>query len=114
MLSDRSSKQKIVTMSSTEAELVGLSNSAAQAIHLRNFIMGQEYVLGPFAIFQDSLNYMAIVKCGGPGSERSRHINIRHFWVARRIDEGDVIVEYLGTEIMLANRPRKARSRSAV
>ena len=103
VLSARSSKQKIVTKSSTEAELVGLSDSAAQAIHLRNFIMGQGYIIGPVIIFQDNLSCMALVKRGGPGSERSRHINICYFWVAERIDKRYVVVEHLGTEVMFAN-----------
>ena len=107
VLSARSSKQKIVTKSSTEAELVGLSDSAAQAIHLRNFIIGQGYVIGPVVIFQDNLSCMALVKRDGPGSERSRHINIRQFWVAERINEGDVVVEHLGTEMMFANALKK-------
>jgi hypothetical protein len=46
---------------------------------------------------------MALVKRGGPGSERSRHINIRHFWVAERVTAGEVIVEHLGTNLMFAN-----------
>ena len=36
VLSARSYKQNIVTKSSTEVELVGLSGSMAQAIHLKN------------------------------------------------------------------------------
>ena len=43
----KSSKQKIVTKSSTEAELVGLSDTAMQAIHLRNFVQAQGYDIGP-------------------------------------------------------------------
>ena len=38
VLSARSFKQKIVTMSNTETELVGLSDSTAQAIRLNNFV----------------------------------------------------------------------------
>ncbi len=68
----RSSKQKLVTKSSTEAELVGLSDSVAHAIQLRNFAMGQGYDQGPVVIFQDNLSCMALVKRGGPRSERSR------------------------------------------
>ena len=37
----KAAKQKIVTKSSTEAELVGLSDTASQAIHLRNLIIAQ-------------------------------------------------------------------------
>jgi len=58
---------------------VGLLDSAAQAIHLRTFLIGQGYVAA--ISNHDNLSSMALVKRGGPGSEKSRHINIRHlFW----------------------------------
>ncbi len=103
VITAKSSKQKIVTKSSTEAELVGLSESAAQAIHLRNFLMGQGYVVGPTIIHQDNLSSMALMKRGSPGSERSRHINIRHFWVAERAAAGDEVIKHLATDLMFAN-----------
>jgi len=99
----KSAKQKIVTKSSTEAELVGLSDTASQAIHLRNFVLCQGYDTGPAIIYQDNLSCMALMKRGGPGSERSRHINIRHFWLKEKVDGGEVIVEHLSTERMFAN-----------
>mmetsp|Transcript_9589 Transcript_9589/g.9388 ORF Transcript_9589/g.9388 Transcript_9589/m.9388 type:complete len:153 (+) Transcript_9589:452-910(+) len=83
-LFSKSSKQKIVTKSSTEAELVRLSDTASQAIHLRNFIIAQGYEVGPAIIYQDNMSCMALMKRGGPGSERSRHINIRHFWLSEK------------------------------
>ena len=104
VLSARSSKQKIVTTkSSTEAELVGLSDSTAQAIHLKNFVKKQGYSVGPVIIYQDNLSCMALMKRGGPGSERSRHINIRHFWVVERVANGEVTIEHLITNLMHAN-----------
>jgi len=102
-LSARSSKQKIVAKSSTEGELVGLSDSTAQAIHLKKCVEMQGYSDGPVIIYQDNLNCMALMKRGGPGSERSRHINIRHFWVAERVANGEVTIEHLSTNRMHAN-----------
>jgi hypothetical protein len=107
VLSARSSKQKIVTKSSTEAELVGLSDSAAHAIHLRNFVIAQGNSVGPAVIYQDNLSCMALMNRGGPGSERSRHIGIRHFWVAERVAAGEVVIEHLSTDQMFANAPTK-------
>ncbi len=66
VLDARSSKQKIGTMSSTEAELVGLSDSSTHAIHLRNFVIVQGYSIGPGVKYQDNLNCMALMKRGGP------------------------------------------------
>jgi hypothetical protein len=99
----KSGKQKIVTKSSTEAELVGLSDSAAQAIHVRNFVLEQGYEAGPVVIHQDNLSCMALMKRGGPCSDRSRHISIRHFWLKDRVDGKEVVIRHLGTKEMFAN-----------
>jgi len=99
----KSTKQKCVTKSSTESELVGLSNSASLAIHQRNFVIAQGYEVGPAIIYQDNLSCMALMKRGGPTSERSRHIDIRHFWLKEKVDGKEIIIEHLGTEHMMAN-----------
>ncbi len=54
-------------------------------------------------IYQDNLSYMVLVKLGVPGSERSHHINIRHFWVAEKVADKDVVNEHLSTDLMHAN-----------
>ena len=46
---------------------------------------------------------MALMKRGGPTSERSRHIQIRHFWIAERVADKEVVLEHLSTEDMVAN-----------
>ena len=99
----KSAKQKIVTKSSTESELVCLSDNASQALHLKNFVIAQGYEVGPAILYQDNISTMALMKRGGPGSERSRHINIRHFWLAERVEGGEAIVEHLSTKDMWAN-----------
>jgi hypothetical protein len=99
----KSTKQKIVTKSSTEAELVGMSDTASQAIYLRNFIIAQGYDIGPAILYQDNMSCMALIKRGGPASERSRHIEIRHFWIQERVESGEVRVEHMPTAEMIAN-----------
>ena len=99
----RSSKQHIVTKSSTEAELVALSDSANQAIHVRRFLKGQGYTMGAITIFQDNQSCMVLIERGRSGAERTRHIDIRYFWVKERVDLGEIRVEYLRSEDMYAN-----------
>ena len=99
----KSSKQHIVTKSSTEAELVGLSDSANESFHMRNFIVAQGHESGPVTLYEDNLNCMALVKRGRSNSERTRHVSIRYFWVKERIDNGELVVEHLRTELMHAN-----------
>jgi len=61
---NKSTKQKIVTKYSTEAELVALSDSVSQSIHMRNFLIAQGYVMGPVIVYQDNMSCMALVKKG--------------------------------------------------
>ena len=102
-LEAKSGKQKNVTKSSTEAELVALSDHAGRGINLRNFLAGQGYGTVPVIIYQDNMSCMAIMARGGPTSERSRHINIRYFWLCERIKLGEVVLVHKATTLMYAN-----------
>jgi len=99
----RSSKQKIVTKSSTEAELVGLSDSLGQAIWTRDFLIGQGYVMGPATLFQDNMSTITLANKGRSTSDRTRHIHIRYFFVKDRVNSGEVKIEYKHTKMMLAD-----------
>ena len=99
----KSSKQKNVTKSSTEAELVALSDSATQGLHVRNFMREQGHDVGPLVIYQDNLSTMALIEKGRSTSERSRHIDIRFFWLKERVDAGEAVIRHLSTKSMFAN-----------
>ena len=99
----KSTKQSIVTKSSTEAELVALSDSANQGLYIRNFLKAQGYTMGPVIMFQDNTSCMALVERGRSGAERTRHISIRYFWVRERVEQGEALVRHKGTKEMYAN-----------
>jgi hypothetical protein len=99
----KSTKQKINTKSSTEAELVGLSDSVSHIIWCRAFLLHQGYKLGPATVYQDNQSTMAMLKNGRSHSNRTRHINIRYYWAKDAVDQGDIAIDYLPTEEMLAD-----------
>jgi hypothetical protein len=96
-------KQSIVTKSSTEAELVAFSDVASEVICLRNFAIGQGYSTSPAIIYQDNNSTMALVDNGASCSKRSRHIDIRHFWMAEKVADGSITVVRCPTEVMWVN-----------
>ena len=100
----KSCKQQIVTKSSTEAVLVVLSDSANQGIHVRNFLIAQGYSTDPMIIYQDNLSCMALVERGRSAAERTRHIDIRYFWVKERVNTGEVTIRHMRTTEMYANQ----------
>jgi hypothetical protein len=52
--------QKLNTKSSTEAELVGVSDSTGQVVWTRNFLLEQSYNMGPATSYQDNVSTIAL------------------------------------------------------
>jgi hypothetical protein len=98
-----SKKQQLMTKSSTESELVGLSDQLPQILWTRNFLLAQGYAVGPARIFQDNQSTIALVAKGRSTSSRTRHIAIRYFFVKDRVDTGEVEVVYKATGDMRAD-----------
>ena len=96
-------RQSIVTKSSTEAELVAISDGLSTLIWSRDFLIEQGYEMGPAILHQDNLGAMQLAKRGQATSKRTRHVNIRYFFITDRINSGEVMLEHTFTEDMLAD-----------
>lgn len=99
----KSSVQKLNSKSSTEAELIGASDSAGQLLWTRQFLVAQGYDVGPAVLYQDNQSTIALLNNGRSNSERTRHIAIRYFFLHDRINRKEVRVEYLCTGDMIAD-----------
>jgi hypothetical protein len=100
-----SRKQCLNTKSSTEAELVGVDDSMPLVIWTQNFILGQGYEISDNVVFQDNQSTMLLEKNGKEASSghRTRHIDIRYFFVTDRIKNGEMRIEHCPMEEMVAD-----------
>jgi hypothetical protein len=99
----KSTKQKLVSKSSTEAELIALSDSASSVIWVRNFLEAQGYKMPPAEVYQDNTSTMAMIAAGMPTSNRTRHISIRFFFVKDRVASGELDISYMPTIDMVGD-----------
>jgi hypothetical protein len=99
-----STRQKLNTKSSTESELVGVNDVMPQILWTRYFLEAQGYGVKDSIIYQDNQSSILLEKNGrGSSSKRTRHINIRYFFVTDRIQSKEVSVEYCPTGEMIAD-----------
>ena len=100
----KSTKQKIVTKSSTESELVCASDMVGLGYGVKDFLDAQGFTMVHVALHQDNTSTIAMMD-NGPDNRnlRTRHINVRYFFIKERIDSGEVKVKYLPTEDMVAD-----------
>lgn len=94
-------RQKLNTKSSTEAELVGVDDCMHVIVWTRNFLTDQGFKIQDNVIFQDNQSAMLLERNGRASSgRRTRHVNIRYFFVADRIKNKELRVEYCPTDDM--------------
>jgi hypothetical protein len=109
-----SMKQKINTKSSTEAELVGVDDAmnfvewiqlfVEQQIKLINTDSVLNKIGNDVVIQQDNTSTIQLVNNGKQSStKRTRHINIRYFYVTSKIKSGRIRVIYHPTKQMVSD-----------
>ena len=99
-----STKQKLNTRSSTESELVGVDDMMPSIIWTRYFLKAQGYQVTDNVIFQDNKSTMLLERNGKQSSsKRTKHINVRYFFITDRISKGEIRVEWCPTGNMVAD-----------
>jgi hypothetical protein len=99
-----STKQKINTRSSTESELVGVDDMMSSILWTRYFLKAQGYNVPDNVIFQDNRSSILLERNGkASSSKRTKHINVRYFFITDRISKGEVRVEWCSTNDMIAD-----------
>ena len=97
-----SSKQKIVSRDSTEAELIGLSDKMMKVLECHEFIIQQGIQIGMPIVMQDNNSTITLVTKGG-GKYRTKHLKARQAQVKELIDHKLMVVNFLSTRDMLAD-----------
>jgi hypothetical protein len=97
-------KQSVVAKSSCEAELIAQSTIGEYVVWLTDLLtelgfQSQE----PAILYQDNISAMRLASQGTGTFKRSKHINVRYFWLKELIDLGKIVFEYLNTKELVAD-----------
>ncbi|KAK9743833.1 hypothetical protein QE152_g8301 [Popillia japonica] len=101
-------RQGTVALPTTEAEYISLSSITQEIIWLRELIKEIDY-----EVIRDAIN----IYCDNNGavqltnnkiiSNKSKHIDIRQYFIRQHVSNSEVHVEYLAAEAMLADQSTK-------
>ncbi len=69
----------------------------------RDFLKEQGYDIPQAILYQGNHNYIMLSEKGKTVSQRTRHINIRYFFIQDRVATSEVKLVYKRTEDMLAD-----------
>ena len=99
-----STKQKLTVKSSTEGELVGVDDMMPIILWTRQFLLEQGYGIVENLLLQDNKSSILLERNGKASSgKRTRHINIRYFFITDRVNMKEVSIEWCPTKDMVAD-----------
>ena len=99
-----STKKKLNTRSSTEAELVAVDDAMSQILWSKLFLQQQGIDDIKITVYQDNKSTMLLEENGRlSAGKRSRHLNIRYFFVTDMIKKGMIDIKYCPTDDMIAD-----------
>ena len=106
-----SSKQKINTKSSTEAQLVAVDDCIPHMIWANHFLEEQDYKHPTTVVYQDNRSAILLEQNGILSStRRTKHINVRYFFIADKINLKELVVKWCPTDQMVADYNTKPLS----
>ena len=99
---------RTVACSSQDAEFMALSDASREVIFIRNLLKGIGYKLeGPTPLFGDNNGSLALAN-NPCDHQKSKHIEVRYFFVRQKVEEGRISVVRVSTQDQLADILTKA------
>jgi hypothetical protein len=98
-----SNKQSLTARSSTEAEIIGLSEGLNHALWARNMLNDLGVGLREMAIYQDNESCLHIMNNGRNNGQRTKHLDVRFFHAMECVKNGEIKLIYLPTADMVAD-----------
>lgn len=100
----KSTKHKLNSKSSTEAELIGASDYLPNVIWVKLFMEAQGYLIHQNLFEQDNESAIKLEKNGrSSAGPKSRHVDIRYFWIKDRVKQHAITIRHCPTLQMLAD-----------
>jgi hypothetical protein len=103
-----STKQKVNSRYSTESELIGVDDKIAKVLWMKRFLEWQDFEVKLNIIYQDNTSSIKLEENGKESSgKRTRHFDIKHFYVTDLVGRDEVKIEYCSTDEMIADYQTK-------
>ena len=97
-------KQRLVSRSSTESELIGVYDVLPQVLRTKQFLEEQGHLDTTTVVYQDNTSPILLERNGRSSSTKcTKHMHIRYFYVTEQVQNKTIHITHCPTEEMVAN-----------
>ena len=101
---------RVVALSSQDAEFMALSDASREVLFLQNLLASIGCVTPKTPLFGDNRGSIVVTNRPG-GHQKTKHIDIRYFFIRQQVEDGRIEVKYVSTVDQLADVLTKALGR---
>nr|GEY57442.1 retrovirus-related Pol polyprotein from transposon TNT 1-94 [Tanacetum cinerariifolium] len=113
LISWSSKRQKSAAISSTEDEYITLSGCCAQILWMRSQLSDYGIGFNKIPMYCDNKSAIALC-CNNVQHFRSKHIDIRYYFIKEQVDNGVIELYFVNTEYQLADLFTKPLGRDRI
>nr|GEW76331.1 retrovirus-related Pol polyprotein from transposon TNT 1-94 [Tanacetum cinerariifolium] len=110
LVSRSSKKQQSTAISTTEAEYIAMSGCCAQILWMRSQLTDYGFDFNKIPMYCDNHSAIALC-CNNVHHSRSKHIDIRHYFIREQVERGVVELYFVTMDYQLADIFTKALPR---
>mmetsp|Transcript_5245 Transcript_5245/g.11625 ORF Transcript_5245/g.11625 Transcript_5245/m.11625 type:complete len:384 (-) Transcript_5245:1460-2611(-) len=104
IISFKTKRQPIVSMSSCEAEMIAINALANDIMEMRKILDEMGFIKMPTSIiYTDSQSAISLILNQKPNHARSKHINLRKYRIRELIREGSIEIRFISGEENMAD-----------
>nr|GEW33187.1 putative ribonuclease H-like domain-containing protein [Tanacetum cinerariifolium] len=113
LISWSSKRQKSAAISSMEAKYIALSGCCPQILWMRSQLSDYGLAFNKIPMYCDNKNAIALC-CNNVQHSRSKHINIRYYFIKEQVENKVIELYFVNTEYQLADLFTKALGRDRI
>ncbi len=84
--------------------MVGVDDTIVMVLWTQLFLEAQGYKIDDNIIFQDNKSAILLETNGKQSaSQRTRHLNIRYFFITDQVEQGNIVIRFCPTDGMIAD-----------
>lgn len=98
-----STKQKLMSKSSTDAEIIAVHSSMNIIEEMRDLFNDLNDSNEATCVYQDNLSAKFLMEHGDSSSDKSKHMKVRYFYIKEKVDDNIINIAYRDTKRMWAD-----------
>ena len=98
-----SKKQKLITRSSTEAEILALESATSELIWTKNLLEELGHKQESIPIEQDNKSAMLILQRGPGKMGKSKSFQVKYYWITEKVQDKTIQLKYVPSKVILAD-----------